>query len=389
MPPPTDLFRKLPLPTISLLLAALSPHVGAYVLPRQTTTLAHRTLAVELWPPLPTEPPSPPPPHPLLLPRQSPNTICGFVDGDLALPVTCGPGSHCVVDRAAGAIGCCPDGEDACTTGVFTGCVDGGGATQGVADPYVFTCTGADVCYSNVFDGGLTQVGCGTGTDLAASVAMTADGATPLRFETVDVGITGSSASTSSSSQTTSSASRGEEATATEEADAPDSDGGVNQTGAIIGGTLSGVAVMVALMALGYFFWRKRAGNKRTGPPTLDTKYISPLSNNSRVGFTPVATSRENAETGLAGYENPSIPPPAAGGGGPEYSQVPGEFDDWHRGYGEVLTNIREEDEGVAAGPGAGTGARGSGGLQGGDGTDVDTPLWQQNRRQSRNMMWM
>ena len=90
--PPTDIFRRLPPPTVSLLLAALFSHSTAHILPRQTTALPHRTLAVEPFP-LPT-------PHAVVA-RQSPNTICGFIDADPSLPVTCGAGSHCVVDQAA------------------------------------------------------------------------------------------------------------------------------------------------------------------------------------------------------------------------------------------------------------------------------------------------
>lgn len=249
---PPDLFRKLPPPTVSLLLAALLPISAARLLPRQTTALAHRTLAVEPFP-LPTPP---------LLARQDPNIVCGFVDGDPALPVTCGAGSHCAVDRAAGAVGCCPNGV-ACTTGVFTGCVDGDARGRTEVDPYVFTCQGSDVCYENVFDGGLTQVGCGTGTEMGASVATSAEGVT---FESVSLGITASSSSRTST-ESASGTPRGDE-------DAPEADGGVNQTGAIVGGTLSGVAVLAALVGLGFYFWRKKAGNARTGPPTMDTKYV-------------------------------------------------------------------------------------------------------------------
>lgn len=258
---PPDLFQKLPPPTICLLLAALASHSAAHTLPRQTTTLPYRTLAVDPFP-FPT-------PHALLA-RQAPNTICGFIDADPSLPVTCGAGSHCVVDRAAGAVGCCPDGE-ACTTGVFTGCVDGDGRGRTEVDPYVFTCSGSDVCYENVFDGGLTQVGCGTDTGLAASVATAAEGASQIRFETVSVGVTASTSSTSSTTESPSETSQDDQ----DDQDAPESAGGVNQTGAIVGGTISGVAVLMALLGLGFYFWRKKTRNARTaGPLTMDTKYI-------------------------------------------------------------------------------------------------------------------
>lgn len=64
-----------------------------------------------------------------------------------------------------------------------------------------------------------------------------------------------------------------------------------------------------------------------------------------------------------------------------ERAPLAGEFEDFTRGFGEALTNIREEDEGGTTG----VGARVSEASQSG----VETPLWQQDRRQSRNMMWM
>lgn len=94
------------------------------------------------------------------------------------------------------------------------------------------------------------------------------------------------------------------------------------------------------------------------------------------LGFTPVATSNENAETGFHPGHNPVPPAPAVhgsptNGGHSERAPLAGEFDDFQRGFSEAVGNIREE-------------APGAGGA-----VAVDTPLWQQNRRQSRNMMWM
>lgn len=264
--------RRLPPPTAALLLAVLAPLAAAHILPRRTTTLPHRTLAVEPWP-LATAP--------ALLPRHELNRICGYVDADPDLAVTCGVGSHCVVDRGAGAVGCCPNGG-ACTTGVFTGCVDGDSSGRTEVDPYVFTCSGSEMCYENVFEGGLTQVGCGTGTGLSGSVATAAEGKSAVRYETVSLGITGKSSSRTSSTSSSSTSSEtgsktddvSETATATAAADAPETEGGVSQTGAIVGGTLSGVAVLVALVALVFFLCRRKKGNTRTGPLNLDTKYI-------------------------------------------------------------------------------------------------------------------
>ena len=96
------------------------------------------------------------------------------------------------------------------------------------------------------------------------------------------------------------------------------------------------------------------------------------------VAFTPVATSNENAETGAASPANPTRPEPAHGmsaGGGD--APTTGTFEDFQRGFGEALGEIREEEDGAAPA------ARVSGG------SDAETPLWQQDRRQSRNMMWL
>lgn len=113
------------------------------------------------------------------------------------------------------------------------------------------------------------------------------------------------------------------------------------------------------------------------------------MTNNA--GFTPVATSNENAEAGFTPLPHPMRPAPAAQGvfaEGNEAERAPlaGEFEDFQRGFGEALGNIREEDDREAADAVTGVGARVS---RGSEGSDFETPLWQQNRRQSRNMMWM
>lgn len=120
------------------------------------------------------------------------------------------------------------------------------------------------------------------------------------------------------------------------------------------------------------------------------TRCHSPMSNT--VAFTPVATSNENAETGVPPAPNPTRPALAHGASADaseaERAPFAAEFDDFQRGYGEALGEIREEDEGGAAAAGGGAGARGSRGERG-SGAELETPLWQQDRRQSRNMMWM
>lgn len=181
-----DIFLRLPQPMAMLVLSAVLGLTSAhalYPLPRQTksshqptgTIVAHHVIDVVPFPPLPTTPPQ------LtagVLRRQDLNTICGYIGGDPELPATCGAGSHCALDTEHGAVGCCPDNEPTCTTGVFTSCVDGNSPPQTEVNPYVFTCQGGDVCYRNVYEGGFFQFGCGTASDLATSVLATATGIT-------------------------------------------------------------------------------------------------------------------------------------------------------------------------------------------------------------------
>lgn len=67
----------------------------------------------------------------------------------------------------------------------------------------------------------------------------------------------------------------------------------------------------------------------------------------------------------------------------PDRVPLTGEYDDFTRGYNSGLEEIREEDEAPPQNNeynmGAYPGPRG----------DRGTALWQQNRRQSRNLSWM
>ncbi|KAF3347293.1 hypothetical protein VdG2_04572 [Verticillium dahliae VDG2] len=470
---------RLPSATAILLLTSILAPANAHVLPRQTLTIDYRQLDVLPYPPLPTA--ASLLPYDLLR-RQEENTICGYVGGDPALPATCSAGSHCVVDQGVGAIGCCPNGGGACTTGVFTGCVDANSGPQTELNPYVFTCVGSDVCYRNTFEGGNFQYGCGSASDMAATVVATASGVTALpALETVSAPLTAtpsqlsepttlgsvssgsqttstaSSTDTSSSSSASSSASSStstddssstsaaaESSTASGEpvTEAPDasSSGGVNKTGAIIGGSISGAAVLIGLLVVGLFCWKRKRGNKRQGPgPKENIRYISPMTGAS--GFAPIGSGRDTYEQAYMpgqngnqttiisnkGMAQPAHHPTAeldqpfgygpsgevvpmrathnAQGGSGNDDQVPltQEYDEFSRGFNEALTRIDEEDSrpatavnnssmsgsGNAFTPSAEDEAdlsptrryvRGNGG----------GPLWQQNRQQSsRNMMWM
>lgn len=332
---PRDIFLRLPRPTALLLLSSLISLTSAHVARQTPTTIPHRDLDVVLYPPLPvsTSPPLGAGVLHELLRRQATNTVCGYINGDSALPATCSAGSHCVLETVHSVIGCCPDGQDTCTAGVFTGCVDSNRSPQTEVDPYVYTCTGSSVCYKNVFDGGYSQFGCGTASSEAATVAASASGiSTQILFTTESVSFTESATSlltptpigtgpstfpsvslspnTSSSSTTSSSTSKTTTRTsstvrtnvstasstdtsstsaATSTADAAPPlhfDETTPNSGAIIGGSIGGVVALAAVIALCTYRSRRRAGNARKGPGPRpgDTQYISPVSE----GFKPI-----------------------------------------------------------------------------------------------------
>ncbi|KAH7150499.1 hypothetical protein B0J13DRAFT_289759 [Dactylonectria estremocensis] len=330
------------LPSTAFVLLSNIVHFASaypYALPQPTQTVDYHEINALPWPALATEAPG----GFDLLNRRDLNTVCGYIGGDPALPATCSAGSHCVIDADHGAIGCCPD-SGSCTQGVYTACVDSNSGAQAEVNPYVFTCQGSDVCYKNNFEGGYSQYGCGTASNLATTVAVTASGQSTIRLTSLSV--TGTqSASTVDSTRETSSRTRSEksatetstaetstaetstaetstaetstvetstgtesntetetsstestnastsdisstatdttktdansatssvEATSssTSAASAPDTDdddNGSQNTGAIIGGTISGVAALVALIFLGIWVWKRKKGDKGSG----------------------------------------------------------------------------------------------------------------------------
>jgi hypothetical protein len=206
--------------------------------------------------------------------------------------------------------------------------VDGNSGPQTEVNPYVFSCTGSNVCYMNVFDGGFSQFGCGTASDLAATVKNSASGATVLTRPTVSVSYTqgistlstpttlgtqSSKSSTSSSSATSdSSSSASTDSTATADpASTSTSASGASaatdtnyRTGAIVGGTIGGLAVLIALIGLAFFFLRRRHANVRQGPGPggVRGKIISPPKPGGGTGFAALAHDDSDAfETGPAG----------------------------------------------------------------------------------------
>ncbi|PTB66745.1 hypothetical protein BBK36DRAFT_1117911 [Trichoderma citrinoviride] len=308
--------------TALVLSSTLLPIASGHALPRETKTVPVRELNVVPWPiatPAPQLDLGAVPAADLL--RRDFNTICGFIGGHADFPATCLAGSHCAVDVDNKAIGCCPDGAP-CTGGIFTGCVDVNSPPQTELNPYVFTCTGADVCYQNHFDGGFFQFGCGASSALATSVATSAFSRGPLDFSHVSVRLTatptllatpttigsrtgtrssdststGSSktkttdasdtktASTEESTGTATETSPTESSTSTSTAEpaAPTSKGSSN-TGPIVGGVVGGLAGLALLLGLLFFFIRRKKAAK-------PAQYIEPSTekyNNSEPQYPP------------------------------------------------------------------------------------------------------
>ncbi|KAK3352662.1 hypothetical protein B0T25DRAFT_500931 [Lasiosphaeria hispida] len=481
-----DIFRRLPPPTVAILLTSILDLTAAHILrpaPRgtqpATTTVPFHALNVISWPVQPTPPPvAALSPLDLFRRQDDLNTVCGYIGGDSDLPATCSGGSHCVLDLEHNVVGCCPNGESKCTQGVYTGCVDGNSDPQTEVNPYVYTCGGGNVCYKNNFDGGFSQFGCGTASDLATTVLATASDLTgtltrtsmsisftatasslskPTTLGTKTTSRTSTSSKSTSTSPTTSSSGRptgpptgvpGGVAAPGDSPGAPGSD----RLGAIVGGTLAGIGVLIAILALAFFGIRqRRRGNVRSGPDGAAPTFIPAPPNGGPpgAGFTPLHQDNESYETGMrpgtqplsgnpvfstdltAGGPSPfayqgagthtSYPPPgvgyvypgqfpaafAAGGGiGPGGALIPGdqvplrrEIDDFSQGFTAALGRIGEEEEDrdrvkTATSSGGDT-TGGEAVRQSGDGDDEPSgaggvrPLWQQNRRQSRNLMWM
>ncbi|KAM0432860.1 hypothetical protein ACHAPT_004562 [Fusarium lateritium] len=419
-----------------LVLSSIVNLAAGYALPYPTKTVEYHELNVLPYPLAAT----PAPEDGFLLRRQF-NTVCGYVGGDPGLPATCSAGSHCVVDVEHGAVGCCPDGGS-CTQGVFTGCVDGDSDPQTEVNPYVFTCGGGDSCYKNSYEGGFFQYGCGSTTGMATKVVATASGQSAIKLTSIKAPLTATAismsepttlgtkqktstrstakASTTKKTETASktSDSDDEATTSTEAAAAPNTDGkdnGTKNTGAIVGGTISGVAAIVALVVAAIWLYRRRQANQRQGPGLKHkVQHVGP-GPHDRHHFAPLPSMQEVDETHPPPRPPPPPPapiaqrtimpiheedeyrgsepwdPPAAygysasavgGGAHMEHDEIPltRELDDFSHGYNSALGRISEEEPrpGTAIStPGAMSspmaaypGPRGGGG----------GPLWQQNR---------
>ncbi|KAF7547970.1 hypothetical protein G7Z17_g7355 [Cylindrodendrum hubeiense] len=471
--------RMVRLPPAAFIILSNIIHLATaypYALPQPTKTVDYHQLNVLPWPVAATAAPGG---LDDLLNRRAYNTVCGYIGGDPALPATCSAGSHCVIDVDAGAVGCCPDGGS-CTQGVYTGCVDSNSGAQSEVNPYVYTCQGSDLCYKNSFEGGYSQYGCGSISGMATTVAVTASGKSSIDLSTLPVTATttaessestarsttkkstssrtrssksatetsttetastktktntktsSTESSTLSASETSSTASESTEtdgssptesgdgsSSSTTTASAPDTDGdnnGSKNTGAIIGGTISGVAALVAFIFLGIWLWKRKKGkgaglNQKPQPGSESSGNIQPLLPMQEVyenhpppprpvarggTITPVTESDEDyrSDPYQSDYPYGYGAGSAAGGGMAagnsshqmDQDEVPltretrnsREIDDYSHGFGSGLGPIGEESSRPTTAPASSLdsptsvypGPRGGGG----------GPLWQQNR---------
>ncbi|KAI8179370.1 hypothetical protein K4K51_003708 [Colletotrichum sp. SAR 10_75] len=413
-----DVFQLPPAAAALVLLSNLFTTADAVaVLPQKTQHLPFRVLDVVDWP-LQT-------PMPWLGRRQdsSTNTVCGYIGGDPGFAATCSAGSHCAMDASVSAVGCCPNGV-ACTTGVYTSCVDQNSPTPSAYDPYVYTCQGSNVCYKNTYDGGAYQYGCGTSTQ-GFYVAATASGLSTTVAITHVSGIVTAAASTASTSSHPA-ASGGPHSPPTQ----AQQDAALARNGGIIGGTVAGAAIFVAIVSVAFWMGKRKGRNQRLGPGQgKGPSYISPMTNQK--DFTQVPG--QDTMFDQAGYGHPSMMPGAHGtttsitGGNAAHSggsvksggaggavasgavrsgnggedEIPlthqNEMTEFLRGYHEAISRPEGDEvrQGSAGGNSTATGATatefGAAPNANAGGADIteERPLWQQNRRQSRNLMWM
>ncbi|KAI1432239.1 hypothetical protein GGR50DRAFT_707112 [Xylaria sp. CBS 124048] len=362
-----DIFFRLPHATAVLFLNAVFCLTNAHAFPRQTKVVEFRELDVVSFPlPAPTHATGP---HPRLQLRQE-NTICGFLGGDPGFPATCSLGSHCVLDVGNSVVGCCPDGG-ACTTGVFTGCVDRNSDPQTEINPYVYSCGGSDVCFRNEFAGGFYQYGCGTASELGTTVETSALGASAaLSIQTTEMSLTESAAhletpttigsfassetngqsglSSQSTKETLPSMITSPASTTTSLSSATTWPSSVlstlgvaptvtkstkptgveipasarqSQNGAMIGGIVGGAAAAVSIVALAFFCLRRRNRNHRTGPgpspsTSRSTEYTSPMQQRQSRGgaFAPLPSWHDEEISSATYHSHPHPQPPESYG---------------------------------------------------------------------------
>ncbi|KAG6111821.1 hypothetical protein E4U14_002252 [Claviceps sp. LM454 group G7] len=427
------LITQRPPPKVALLalhMLILSTMVASHVLPRQTDSPEPQGLSNTASPPISlaltiATPTAVSTPQPL---RQESGRVCGYIGGDPHLQATCLAGSHCAVDVVLGAVGCCPD-QGSCKWGIFTGCVDDNSGPQTVADPYIFTCRGRNVCYKNMFAGGYFQYGCGTASGLATTVLPSAPGQPVLKLASVTVQLTATPTplskpvalgSDTANIWTTSSIPNGgnpdldypavnHDPQPSTGATTPSSQGSSSRTTAvIIGGTVGGIVFISIMAVLGVLLWHRKSKPRGSSLPDQNQRSMTP----GEFRFEPYTSRQEVTEIRALA----DAPPMNRSSEGPSTETVvrgndlqqPRRLDtveeagsrriaDHKRSSSDHIPLTRDSDESTHEFNSA---------LEGVDlDSDADTQnsetypgprrgndggiLWQQNRRRSRNLVWM
>ncbi|KAH8795563.1 hypothetical protein BGZ57DRAFT_201927 [Hyaloscypha finlandica] len=248
----------------------------------------------DAWSPVPTRIPADPA---NLFKRSSVGVnVCGWIGGNVGEPVQCASGSSCVHDTIHGYVGCCTT-SGACTSGVYTSCVDSQSSAwnqnSGLADSGIYTCTGTSLCYRNTYPGGYYQYSCGASWEATSILTSYYGQPSSVFLQIVYTGVS----SIPTTSATTTPAPTSSVSPTTTVTDTPSPPSQKNNIGAITGGTIGGVAFLAALLALAFFLYRRHQSKHhyRAGP------FVS--SHNTSIGQLP--TSGPFERIGNTSYDTP------------------------------------------------------------------------------------
>ncbi|KAM3152658.1 hypothetical protein ABEW05_006937 [Botrytis cinerea] len=219
--------------------------------------------------------------------------ICGWIGGNKAQSVGCASGSSCIHDTSFGVIGCCPTssaGADPipCTDGLYTTCIDHNSAgyvsNSFMVNNGILSCPSNSNCYKVNYPENYVQFGCGPSTANVTAVTTFAGQATDDNLQVVYTGVTfnptitiqnpsnfGAATSFPTSTavtptQSTASATAGKGSLTPSIPDSTNTAAaaskGSSNTGAIVGGTIGALVVIIGASIAAFFLIRKR-GNKR------------------------------------------------------------------------------------------------------------------------------
>ncbi|KAF7947709.1 hypothetical protein EAE96_008789 [Botrytis aclada] len=224
--------------------------------------------------------------------------VCGWIGGNKAQSVGCASGSSCIHDTSYGVIGCCPTssaGSDPipCTDGLYTTCIDhnsaGYASNSFMVNDGILSCPSNLNCYKVNYPENYSQFGCGPSTANVTAVTTFAGQATDDNLQLVYTGVTFNptitiqnpsnfgaatsfpSSTTATPTQSTASATAGkgsltpsipESTSATAAASK-----GSSNIGAIVGGTIGALIVIIGASIAAFFFIRKRGDKRESSIP--------------------------------------------------------------------------------------------------------------------------